>query len=96
MGTSQNQRNEGFNHSLDQKFGDQRGIGRGCRKDSRRGGFRGTYFHYKKEGHGAYECPQCQGRVDRRADGKERVSHVDDDAMSLYLEDAERREVLVN
>ena len=96
MGTSRSQRNEGFNHSYDQKFRDQRAQGRGHGQGLGRGGFRGTYFHCNEEGNCAFEFPQWQGRIDRRANGQARFSHVDDDAQSLYLEDTKRGEVLVN
>ena len=96
VSTSQNQRNEGFNCSCDQNFGDQRGRGRGCGQGSRRGGFYGTFFHCNEEDHHAFECPQCKGRTDRRDDGKARVAHVDDDTQSSHSEDVERGEVLVN
>ena len=96
MGTSRNQRNESFDHSHDQNFGDQRGRGRGHGKGLGRGGFRGTCFHCNEEGQCAFESPQQQGRTDRRADGQARVAHVDEDAQSSHLEDPERGEVLVN
>ena len=65
VGTSKNQRNEGFNCSHDQNFGDQRGRGRGCGQGLGRGGFYGTFFYCNEEGHRAFECPQRQGRTDR-------------------------------
>ena len=65
VGTSRNQRNEGFNRSRDQKFGDQRGRGRWRGQGLGRGGFCGTYFHCNEEGHHSYEFPQQQGRIDR-------------------------------
>ena len=43
---------------------DQRGRGRGQRAG--REGFHGNFFHCNEEGHQAFECPQCQGRNDRR------------------------------
>ena len=58
VATSRYQRNEGFNHSHDQNFGDQGGRGRGRGKGLGRGGFHGTYFHCNEEGHHAFECPQ--------------------------------------
>ena len=58
VGTSRYQRNEGFNHSHDQNFGDQRGRGRGCGQGLGRGGFWGSYFHCNEEGHHAFKCPQ--------------------------------------
>ena len=65
VGTRRNQRNEGFNHSHDQNFGDQRGRGRGSGQGLGRGGFNGTCFHCNEEGHRAFECPQRQGRTNR-------------------------------
>ena len=96
VSTSTNQRNEGFNCFHDQNFRDQRGRGRGHGQGLGRGGFCGTYFHYNEECHHAFECPQCQGRIDKRADSQERVAHMDDDAQSSHLEDVERGEVIVN
>ena len=95
MGTSQNKKNDGFNRSHDQNFGDQRGRGRGRGQGLGRGGFRGTYFHCNEEGHHAFEFPQRKGRTDRRAEGQARVAHVDEDAQSLHSKDPERGEVLV-
>ena len=57
VGTSRYQRNEDFNHSRDQNFGDQRGRGRGCGQGSGRGGFCGTFCHCNEEGHHAFKCP---------------------------------------
>ena len=42
----------------------QRGRGRG--QGAGRGGFCGNCFHCNEEGHRPFECPQCQGRNDRR------------------------------
>ena len=95
VGTTRNQRNEGFNHSRDQNFGDQRGRGRGRGQGLGGGGFRGTYFHCNEEGHHAFEFPQWQGRTYRRADGHARVAHVDEDVQLSYSKDAKRGEVLI-
>ena len=72
------------------------GRGRGRGQGSGRGGFHGAFFHCNEEGHHAFECPQRQGRTDRRANGHARVAHVDEDVQSLHFKDAERGEVLVN
>ena len=80
MGTRKNQRNEGFNHSHDQKFGDQRGTVRGNGQGLGRGGFHDTCFHCNEEAHHAFEFLQFQGRIDRRANVQARVDHVDKDA----------------
>ena len=92
--SSQNQRGNNSNRFQDQNNRDQRGRGRG--QGSGRGGFRGTCFHCGEEGHRAFECPQRQGRTDRRNEGQARVAHVDEDARSSNSEDAERGETLIN
>ena len=92
--SSQNQRGNNSNRFQDQNNRDQRGRGRG--QGSGRGGFRGTCFHCGEEGHRAFECPQHQGRTDRRNEGQARVAHVDEDARSSNSEDAERGETLIN
>ena len=53
-------------------------------------------FHYGEEGHRAFECPQCQGRIDRRTKDQVRVTHVDKDTKSSHSKDDERGEVLVS
>ena len=47
-------------------------------------------FHYREEGHRAFEFTQCQGRNDRRNKWQARVVHVDEDVKSSHSEDVER------
>ena len=61
-----------------------------------RGGFYGKCFHCNKKGHQSFECPQNQGRNNRRNDWQDKVAHVDEDAKSSHSKDVERGEVLVN
>lgn len=62
ISSNQNQKGNNFNHFHDQKNRDQRGRGRG--QGSGRSGFHGKCFHYREEGHRAFEFTQFQGRID--------------------------------
>ena len=92
--SSQNQRGNNSNRFHDQNNRNQRGRGRG--QGAGRGGFRGNCFHCNEEGHRAFECPQRQGRNDRRNEWQGRAAVADEDTRSSHSEDAERGEVLVN